>query len=180
MTPEKLLSKIKEATEGIWLEEPEDLRRIRLGIVDSEAGSYGQWFTTILFAQSEVRGLCYNATTHVLGVSDDESFTLDQLKKVARINFEGRVGFLNYVGLRELCGLYNEFLDLLNVISDRKLLLDLLNALRVYGVRYHMWAEYSFPWEVGMNLQQRTRPILSEAQAHLDRGPWEHQPYLLA
>lgn len=180
MTSEELLARINEAIERTWLDEPEDLRRIRHGVVDSEAGSYGQWFTTILFAQSEVRGLCYNATTHVLALSDDDSFTLEQLKTIARITFEGRVGFLNYVGLRELCGLYNDLMDLQPSISDRQVFVDLLNALRVYGVRYHMWAEYSFPWEVGMNLQQTTQSALTESQNQLARGPWEHEPYLLA
>ena len=75
LTPDLLEQEILRRTEAIWLEEPRDLQRMVRGVVDSGAGAYGQCFTTLLFAQSEVRGLAYNATTAILNLSQDETST---------------------------------------------------------------------------------------------------------
>jgi hypothetical protein len=176
----ELEQKIEERTKAIWLDEPEDLRRIRSGVVDSGAGSYGQWFTTILFAQSEVRGLCFNAATNVLIIAEDESYTLDQLKKLARVSFTARTGFLNYVGMHELGELFNEYLDLLDSIDSRDAFVRLTRALRQYGVRLHLWSEYSFPWDVGLHLQQLTPAVADRAAADVAEGPWQPVSYLLS
>ena len=49
MTWQELEALFQEKTKAIWLNEPEDLERLRNGIIDSGAGSYGQVFTTLLF-----------------------------------------------------------------------------------------------------------------------------------
>lgn len=170
--------KLEECTRNIWLEEPEDLRRMRDGVVDSGAGSYGQWFTTILFAQSEVRGLCFYATSNVLILAEDESFTLDQLKHVARVSFTARVGFLNYVGMHELGDLYLEYLESLDSSDSREDFIRVTRALRTYGVRLHIWAEFCFPWDVGMQMQQVTPEELARVASDVEKGEWIAQPYL--
>src|SRR5438034_4085070 len=117
---EELEKLIRQKTQGIWMTEPEDLVRLRNGVVDSGAGSYGQAFPTLLFAQSELRGLAYYATTAILRLAQDESFTLEQLKKMAKAHFSYRAGFLNYVGLHELGDLYQKYFALLDGLPSRQ------------------------------------------------------------
>jgi len=175
---QELEARIRERTEAIWLEEPKDLRRLRNGVVDSGAGSYGQYFTTLLFAQSEVRGLCFNACTNILMLAQDESFSLDQLKKMARAHFTARVGFLNYVGLHELGTLFNEYFDLFDEIDSREAFVGLTGALKTYGVRLHLWTEHVFPWGLGVHLQQQTEEHVAELLAEVQAGPWTPVKYL--
>src|SRR5437879_3094192 len=124
---------IQARTQAIWLTEPEDLVRLRNGVIDSGAGSYGQVFTTLLFAQSEVRGLAYYAATAILNLAQDPSFTLEQLKKMARTHFAYRAGFLNYVGLHELGDLYQKYFALLDGLPDREAFVRLTQAIKSYG-----------------------------------------------
>jgi hypothetical protein len=177
MTWKELESVIKEKTQAIWLTEPEDLERLRNGVIDSGAGSYGQVFTTLLFAQSELRGLAYYATTAVLRLAQDESFSLDHLKKIANAHFSYRAGFLNYVGLHELGDLYQKYFALLDQLPDREAFIRLTEAMHHYGARLHLWAEHVFPWGLGIHMQQKTKEEAERLYAQTARGPWKPVPY---
>ena len=48
---------IDNELEKIRLEAPTEVRKMMHGIIDSEAGSYGQYFSTIVFVSGEVRAL---------------------------------------------------------------------------------------------------------------------------
>lgn len=169
---------IQERTKAIWLIEPDDLVRLRNGVVDSGAGSCGQCFTTLLFAQSETRGLAYYASTAVLNLAEDSSFTLEHLKKMARAHFIHRAGFLDYVGLHEFGDLYRKYFAALDNVSDREAFIRLTRAMKMYGVRLHLWTEHIFPWGVGAHLTQKT---VAEAKTILEqasRPPWTSVQYL--
>jgi hypothetical protein len=45
-------------------------------------------------------------------------------------------------------------------------------------VRLHLWTEYSFPWNVGLHLQQLTPATADRAAADVAAGPWEPVEYL--
>jgi hypothetical protein len=176
--PERLERRIRECTERIWLHEPEDLTRLCAGIVDSGAGSKRQYFTTLLFAQSEVRGLTYNASVELLQLADDPAFALPELKKIAKVLFTARAGFLNYVGMHELGGLFQEYLEVIDVVEDRETFVRLSNALRTYGVRVHLWTEQCFPWEVGAHMVQVSDSDARWLADQTAAGPWIPVPYL--
>ncbi len=179
MTWEELESLINDRTKAIWLTEPEDLERLRNGVIDSGAGSYGQVFTTLLFAQSEIRGLAYYASNAVLSLANDPSFTLDQLKKMARAHFVYRAGFLNYVGLHELGDLYQKYFDLLDRLETREAFIRLTRAIKSYGARLHLWTEHVFPWGLGVHLAQKTQADAERVLKQASRGPWTPVPYMI-
>ena len=56
------IREVEAKSDAIWMEELQDVRRLRLGVVRSGAGTNGQLFNALLFAQSEVRGLTINVT----------------------------------------------------------------------------------------------------------------------
>jgi hypothetical protein len=178
MTARDLIGRIHERTKAIWLTEPEDLQRLRNGVIDSGAGSYGQVFTTLLFAQSEIRGLAYYASTAILNLARDQSFTLEQLKKMARAHFVYRAGFLNYVGLHELGSLYQEYFAVLDRLETREEFIELTQAIKSYGARLHLWTEHVFPWGLGAHMAQRTAAEARQLLADISRGPWKPVPYM--
>lgn len=170
-------SYINERTEAIWLEEPIDLERVRNGVIDSGAGTYGQVFTTLLFGQSELRGIAFYATTAVLKLAQDEDFSLDQLKKMARAHFAYRAGFLNYVGLHELGDLFQRYFAVLDEVPTREAFISLTQAIHSYGARLHLWAEHVFPWHLGLHMHQRTREEAARLLDHASAEPWVPIPY---
>lgn len=169
---------IQERTQAIWLTEPDDLVRLRNGVIDSGAGSYGEVFTTLLFAQSEVRGLAYYATTAILNLAQDPSFTLDQLKKMARAHFSYRAGFLNYVGLHELGDLYQLYFAVLDGLPNRDAFVRLTQAIKSYGARMHLWTEHVFPWGLGAHMKQQSLAEAATVHQQVSRGPWKPVPYM--
>lgn len=146
--------------------------------MDSGAGSYGSVFTTLLFAQSEIRGLAYYASTAVLNLARDSSFSLEQLKKMARAHFAYRAGFLNYVGLHELGGLYQEYFALLDGLPDREAFVRLTQAIKSYGARLHLWTEHVFPWGLGAHLVQQSPAGAKTVLDQVSRGRWKPVPYM--
>ena len=45
MTWQQVLGHLEAETAAIWLREPEDVRALRLGVIGSDAGVYGQYFS---------------------------------------------------------------------------------------------------------------------------------------
>jgi hypothetical protein len=177
LTWEEVEAHINERTQAIWLNEPIDLERVRNGAIDSGAGSYGQVFTTLLFGQSELRGLAFYATTAVLKLANDNSFTLDHLKKMAHAHFAYRAGFLNYVGLHEFGDLFLRYFAVLDQLPTREAFIRLTQAIHTYGARLHLWAEHVFPWHLGMHMHQRDKNEVQALLEHASREPWVRVSY---
>ena len=90
------IREVEAKADAIWMEEPQDVMRLRLGVVN------GQLFNALLFAQSEVRGLTINACQAILVCAANDDFALLHLKAEARAHLSGRSGLLHYLGLHEL------------------------------------------------------------------------------
>jgi hypothetical protein len=46
----QLKKEIDEEIQAIWLKEPDEVKKLGMGLIDSGAGSYGQYFTTYFLA----------------------------------------------------------------------------------------------------------------------------------
>jgi hypothetical protein len=177
MTWQEVEAYIRQRTEAIWLDEPADLIKIRHGVIDSGAGTYGQVFTTLLFGQSELRGVAFYATTAVLKLAHDTDFNVEQLKKMAQAHFAYRAGFLNYVGLHELGDLFLRYFSVFDQITTREDFLSLTEAIHTYGARLHLWTEQVFPWHLGMHMHQRSKDEAKDILAYASADPWTRVPY---
>lgn len=172
-----LLDVLLAMTDEIWLDEPRDLAQLRGGIVDSGAGAYGQVLNVLLFAQSEVRGLAYNACTHLLALAQDETVEVAVLHKVAHAFFPGRAGFLNYIGLHDFGSAFQAYLRIVDSVTDRAQFVELTRALRTYGIRMHMWTEHVYPWNLGADLLATTAETHAWTGEALAHGPWTPVAY---
>jgi hypothetical protein len=159
-------------TESIRTEEPRDLRRLCSGIVDSAAGSKGQYFTTLVFAHGEVRNLAFHGFMHVLRLMDDGSIGVSVLKKVINSLMESRVGFLDFLGLHDMASICREYLSLVRESDDVQELRLATELLSEYGVRIHWWLEAMFPWELGACKVRITEPDAEWLLAQTSAGSW--------
>ena len=132
----------------------------------------------LLFVQSEARGLTLNACQALLTRADSEVSTLDQLKLDARVHLAGRSGLLDYMGAHELGGLFKRFLADLDAIDSKETLVRVLRALKTYGVRFHAWTCWSFPWHLGMGLARVTADDAEAMRASASQTRWTPTAYM--
>jgi hypothetical protein len=151
-----LKEEIEAETERIRLQEPDEVKKIRLGIIDSGAGSYGQYFTTWDFVHHEVRAFgCYNLYG-ILKAADIPEFTLDQLKALLRIYAPVSAEFIGYCGLTTIWNFTKRTLDLLDTLESKEEFVELLASLTRYVNQVMAWSHHYFPWGLGVLFPKRT------------------------
>ena len=166
------IAEVEAKTDAVWIEEPQDVARLRLGVVRSGAGTHGQLLNTLLFAQSEVRGLTINACQAVLVCAASDLFTLAHLKLEARAHLSGRSGLLHYLGLHELGEIFLRFLANLDSLATKEDFVRVVRALKTYGARVHMWTLHSFPWHLGLSMLRRSQAEVAAMGAELAQASW--------
>lgn len=160
----KLKQEIDREIERIWLEEPEEVRKIFAGVIDSGAGSYGQYFTTLVFMDGEVRALGYLVYTGILRAIDDPDFDLGQIRKLSNMLVPVCAEFLGYCGLTKVWEFSRRYLDLIDKIESREELRGLVRSLMLYVNRMHGWVHFRFPWGFGTQFRQRSIEEVEELQ----------------
>jgi hypothetical protein len=166
---EKLRREVEAETKRIWLDEPDEVRRLRLGLIDSGAGSYGQYFSTLVFVDGEVRALGYLCYTGILKVLDDPDFDLRHVRKVARTFVPVCAEFLGYSGLGKVWEFSRRFLDVVEHEDSRERLRDLVRALALYVNRMHGWLHFYFPWGLGTQFRIKTADDVADLKTVLGK-----------
>lgn len=152
---ENALKEMRQEAERITLQSPEEIDKIfRFGIVESRAGSYDQYFTTLVFIQGEVRVIHYFYVTYLIKLLEAEEFNLDQIKTLIR-RLRISIEFLGYTGFKNLEKYYVYIEQLLESIDSKKQLWELLDAFNFYLCNIHSWIDHYFPWNMGSAYRQR-------------------------
>lgn len=168
---------VKLLSENIRNEEPRDLRRLCSGIVDTAAGSKGQYFTTLVFAHGELRSLAFHGLMHILRLLDDETIDIRVMRKLIGTLMESRVGFIDYLGLHETASIWREYLAVVHDTDDAQALRHATELLSEYGLRVHWWLEAMFPWELGAS---KTRIAKQDAEwlvGESGAAPWSERAF---
>ena len=159
---ELLRGEVETEIERIWLEEPEEVRRLRMGFVDSGAGSYGQYFTTLVFADGEVRALGYLCYTTILNAVEDSDFDLGHIRKLSKTLIPVCAEFLGYCGLTKIWDFSRRFLIIMERAESKDGLKELVRSLVLYVNRIHGWMHFYFPWGLGSQYRQKTKEDVEE------------------
>lgn len=154
---ETLTQDVEREIERIWLEEPEEIKKLRLGFIDSGAGSYGQYFTTFVFVDGEIRALGYLCYTGILNAINDPDFDLKQIQKMARIFIPVCSHFLGYCGLEKVWEFSQRFLDLTERAEKKDDLNKVVRTLVLYMNRMHGWIHFYLPWATGAHCRLKTK-----------------------
>ena len=145
---EQLKKELDEKLKEITLNEPEESKRLRLGLMDPSAGAWNQFFTTHFFADAEIRGLGMNLSTidHCLR---DDLFSMEQIRVMAGFMLPFSGEFLDYSGLRSVWSYIKSFIDLVNECDNKEDLVGVCRSL-VYYINYtHAWTHLFAPWGNG-------------------------------
>jgi hypothetical protein len=146
----QLKKEIEEETRRIWLEEPEELRKLRLGIIDNEAGSYGQYFTTWDFANGMIRDYSMYTLYPILKLAQDERFTLEHLKAMFRVFDPPYSVYLGYSGFRTLEKFAAEFIQTFESIKSKEDFIEIFKSFIRYANKLAAWSFHYFPWGIGV------------------------------
>jgi hypothetical protein len=143
---EALVRDIERALQGIWLHEPEELARVRQGILDNDAGTYGQWFSAYHDIHHELRWFSEHALPMLIQATINPKFTVRQGKDLARRLIAPRMDFLGWLGQRSFPDFANRYLALADSISSATQLQRVLIALEKYAHRLLGWTTHFYPW----------------------------------
>ncbi len=77
---------IDQETERVRFTPPDEVIKIfKYGIIDSDAGSFGQYFTALVFIEGDCRALAYYNANNLIVMADDDSFNLEHLKTMTKV-----------------------------------------------------------------------------------------------
>ena len=150
--------KIEKETERIEFTPPDEVLKIfHYGILESGAGSYGQYFTTMVFAEGDCRALAFYNANNLLLVAEEESFTLEHLKTMAGLYLRVSSEFLGYCGLKRIWEFTQDILASLDTVKTKEEYKELINAFNAYVATVHGWIHHYFPWNIGELFPQKKK-----------------------
>lgn len=144
-----LVARIRAETERIWISPPSEIVRLHAGDIASRAGSYDQYFSTLVFLNGETRPLGYCALNGLVKMCVNDGITLAALREMTPAFIRTPAEFLGYVGLDTLWQFTQDTLRLLPAIEDKAQYLALVGALALYANVLNTWNLQYFPWRHG-------------------------------
>jgi hypothetical protein len=158
----ELKEQIEMETKKIWAEEPDELKKLRMGYIENEAGSYGQYFTTWDFANGMIRDYSMYTLYPILKLAKLSQFELEQCKKMFEVFDPHYSEYLGYSGYRTLEKLCKRFKDLLDFMETKDEFIELFVSLLRYANKVSAWSYHYFPWEIGVLYPQKTKEEIAE------------------
>lgn len=158
-------AKIDREVKAIWSTEPDDVKRLRLGIVPSGAGSFGQYFSTMCFALTYTLTMGEHTLFGLIKAADNEQIPLSALKILTREHLSTgfRVPmFISYVLAPNAEVFADDILNVLESVKDRHEFKKLLGSYFTYLNILHWWLHIYFPWSLGGAFAQVDSDTVSE------------------
>ena len=144
-----VIAAIHQETERIWVDLPKELVNIHAGRIASGAGSYDQYFTTMLFVNGEMRPMGYGALGGLIKTCKHTDVSLDVLKGMTQHFIRVPAEFLGYCGLDDLWRLTQQTLSALQGVETKEEYHTLIYTLALYAHRLNGWNLHLFPWHHG-------------------------------
>mgnify|MGYP001016464334 CR=1 FL=1 len=159
---------IDQEIERIRLEPPDEIKKIfKYCIVESNAGSYGQAFTTMVFTEGDCRYLAFYGANNIVYLCDDPYFTIEQLKTLVRTFVPISAEFLGYCGLKKLWQFVQDIMACLDEIENKVELKELLSSLTLYVAFLNGWIQHYFPWNIGTLFPHRRAEEIKEMSSFI-------------
>jgi len=145
-----LKADIDAEVERIWLQEPEEHKKLRLGIIDNQAGSYGQYFTTWEFAVGMIRDYPGYTLYPLLKLAETDQFDLSQVQAMFKAFDPPYTTYLGYSGFRTLEKFGAEFVKSFDSMESKEDFMELLKSYLLYLNKLNAWCFHYFPHGLGV------------------------------
>jgi hypothetical protein len=156
---ELLKQDIENETKRILAEEPEELRVLRAGELDNKAGSYGQYWTTLDFANGMIRDYSMYTMYPILKLAYEPNNTLDHLKNLITVFHPPYTEYLGYSGYETMKKFDRTFRECLDTgdITTKDEFIRLYRSYLIYTNKLAAWSYHYFPWEIGFDWKQKAK-----------------------
>lgn len=164
---ETLASDIDRAVADIWSTEPVDITRLRNGITPMEAGSFDQYFSTMVFALIYTLTMGEHVVFGLVKEANAESIPVDSLRVITRSHFgEGfqSTQFIGYVLAPEAETFGKRIVEVLDDITTHEEFSRVLGSYLTYLNILHWWLHIYFPWFLGEQFPQVTKGTVAQLQ----------------
>jgi hypothetical protein len=155
-------NKIDAEVEKIMVDEPEEIKKLRYGIVESEAGSFGQYFSTLVFLDGETRDLGIYCLYGLLRAADDPSFDLEHLKKLFDIYVLIGAEFIGYCGITKMWEFTKDVKESFPSLKKKEDFIEVVSSLTKYAFRIQGWVHHYVPWGIGSCFPRRSKDDVRE------------------
>lgn len=150
-----LVDAIQRETEKIWIRAPAEIADLHNGIIASGAGSYGQYFSTLVFLNGETRPLGYCALNGLVRLAANDKISLETLREITPNFIRTTAEFLGYCGLNTLWQFTQDLIQRLRLIENKEQYMALLGSLALYTNVLNTWNLQLFPWQHGQQYPHR-------------------------
>ena len=164
----QVVSEIEEETEKIWLEEPLEVTKLRMGIAEFNAGTHGQIFAVILNLNGETRAFAVRVCFHLLKRVDHPEMTLESLKAMTRNFLPNNAGTISFLGMRRIKEFSEAALEVLEQIESKEQYRQLLGALYAYSNRMMFWIHEITPHGLGVFYPKWGRKELEKIEGMME------------
>lgn len=154
---ETLKQDIEAETKRIAVKEPEELTLLRTGRLNNKAGSFGQFFTTLDFANGMIRDYSMYTMYPILKLAYEADYTLEHLKKLIAVfhpPYSEYLGYSGYTLMKQFDRTFRECLDE-NDIQSKEEFISLYRSYLIYTNKLAAWSFHYFPWEIGFDWKQQ-------------------------
>jgi len=164
----QVVSNIEEETERVWLKEPLEITRLRMGIAEFDAGTDGQIFAVVLNLNGETRAFAVRVCFHLLKKVDHPDMTLDTLKLLARNFLPNNAGTMHFLGLKKIRAFSEDLLEVLDQVRSKEEFRQLIGALYAYANRMMFWIHEITPHGLGVFYPKWDRKAVEELKGVIE------------
>ena len=165
---ELLKQEIEAETARIWLEEPDEMKIQRLGLLCNQAGSYGQYFGTWEFANGMMRDLSMYTMYPMFRLMKKGTYSLEQMKDLYCGIVPVYTEYLRYSGYPTLSRFCRDFRDCMDETGTEEEFLAVYKTLLMYCNKLAAWVYHYAPWEMAVAFRQKDDKWVNEAKRLLD------------
>lgn len=149
---------IEREIDRVWFNEPEEIQKIRWGVIDSGAGTGEQSFTVLVHLEAYMMLVGADVMYRLLKISKYDDMELATLNRMTREFLTGTFNvfeFMTDLGLTNMHQIGQMYSDALDRLETKEEFVELTGAMMTYVIRMHRWIHFIFPWNLGVAFPHR-------------------------
>lgn len=149
---EIIADELNRAVEDNLYEEPDDVRNLRLGVIESGAGTRRQSFSVLVHAKAYTMVYGADMIYRILLMANSGALSLEGLKSVTLAFFcdtFNHFKFMGDLGLKSLASLGLRYIEGLRQVPRVEDFIKLTEPLLLFVNLIHRWVHNVFPWHHG-------------------------------
>lgn len=149
---------IEREIDRVWFNEPEEIQKIRFGVIDSGAGTGEQSFTVLVHLEAYLMLVGADVMYRLLKISKYDDMQLATLNRMTREFLTGTFNvfeFMTDLGLTNMHQIGQMYSDALDRLESKEEFVELTGAMMTYVIRMHRWIHFIFPWNLGVAFPHR-------------------------